>query len=102
VNAAHASGWTTTKESNDSSLARSRVGCITTYAGCPMHWTSKMQCEIVLSTAEAEYKALSYVTILDPKVVTLYGRIESKKLEFSYFWWKDKISFCDTLECCLK
>ncbi len=35
------------------------MGCIITYAGCPMHWTSKMQTEIALSTTEAEYIALS-------------------------------------------
>ena len=29
------------------------------YAGCPIHWVSKLQTEIALSTAEAEYIALS-------------------------------------------
>jgi hypothetical protein len=28
-------------------------------AECPMHWASKMQTEIALSTTEAEYIALS-------------------------------------------
>jgi hypothetical protein len=32
---------------------------IITYAGCPMHWSSKMQTEIALSTTEAEYIVLS-------------------------------------------
>jgi hypothetical protein len=35
------------------------MGYIITYAGCPMHWSSKMQTEIALSTTEAEYVALS-------------------------------------------
>jgi hypothetical protein len=35
------------------------MGYIITYDGCPMHWTSKMQTEIALSTTEAEYIALS-------------------------------------------
>jgi hypothetical protein len=35
------------------------MGYIITYAGCPMHWSSKMQTEIALSTTEAEYIALS-------------------------------------------
>ena len=38
------------------------MGYIITYAGCPMHWTSKMQTEIALSTTEAEYVALSQLT----------------------------------------
>jgi hypothetical protein len=29
------------------------------YAGYPMHWASKMQAEIALSSPEAEYVALS-------------------------------------------
>jgi hypothetical protein len=45
--------------SSDPSTARSRMGYIITYAGCPMHWSSKMQTEIALSTTEAEYIALS-------------------------------------------
>jgi hypothetical protein len=32
------------------------MGYIITYAGCPMHWASKMQTEIALSATEAEYK----------------------------------------------
>ncbi len=35
------------------------MGYVITYAGCPMHWASKMQTEIALSSAEAEYIALS-------------------------------------------
>jgi len=59
VDAAHASEWNNKTASDDSSSARSRMGYIITYAGCPMHWTSKMQTEIALSTTEAEYIALS-------------------------------------------
>jgi len=35
------------------------MGYLKNYAGYPMHWTSKMQTEIALSTTEAEYIALS-------------------------------------------
>jgi hypothetical protein len=35
------------------------MGYVLRYAGCPMHWASKMQTEIALSTTEAEYIALS-------------------------------------------
>jgi hypothetical protein len=59
VDAAHASEWNNKTASSDPSTARSRMGYIITYAGCPMHWSSKMQTEIALSTTEAEYIALS-------------------------------------------
>jgi hypothetical protein len=35
------------------------MGYLIIYAGCPMHWASKMQMEIALSITEAEYIALS-------------------------------------------
>jgi hypothetical protein len=59
VDSAHASEWSNKTASNDLSTARSRMGFIIRYAGCPMHWASKMQTEIALSTTEAEYIALS-------------------------------------------
>jgi hypothetical protein len=59
VDTAHASEWNNKTASSDPNTARSRMGYIITYAGCPMHWSSKMQTEIVLSTTEAEYIALS-------------------------------------------
>ncbi len=37
----------------------SRTGYVITYNGCPVQWGSKLQSEIVLSTTEAEYIALS-------------------------------------------
>jgi len=39
--------------------ALSRTGYIITYCGCPIHWASKLQSEIALSTTESEYIALS-------------------------------------------
>jgi len=59
VDAAHATEWNNKSASSDPSSARSRMGYLITYAGCPIHWTSKMQTEITLSTTEAEYIALS-------------------------------------------
>jgi len=59
VDAAHAFEWNNKTASSDPSRARSSMGYIITYAGCPMHWSSKMQTEIALSTTEAEYIALS-------------------------------------------
>ena len=37
----------------------SRTGFVIRYASCPIFWQSKLQTEIALSTAEAEYIALS-------------------------------------------
>ncbi|KAL7517056.1 hypothetical protein ACHAWF_000103 [Thalassiosira exigua] len=37
----------------------SRTGFIIMFANCPIFWVSKLQTEIALSTAEAEYIALS-------------------------------------------
>ncbi len=42
--------------------ALSRTGYIITYCGCPIHWASKLQTEIALSTTESEYIALSVAT----------------------------------------
>ena len=48
------------KEINDDPVScKSRTGCVIKYAGCPIHWFSRMQSEISLSTTEAEYIALS-------------------------------------------
>ena len=44
---------------DDDTTARSRMGYVISYAGCPMLWASKMQTEIALSSTEAEYMALS-------------------------------------------
>lgn len=40
----------------------SRTGFIITYCGCPIHWASKLQSEIALSTTKSEYIALSMAT----------------------------------------
>ncbi len=37
----------------------SRTGYVIQYASCPVYWQSKVQTEIALSTAEAEYMVLS-------------------------------------------
>jgi hypothetical protein len=48
------------KEHNQNpNSCKSRTGCVIKYAGCPIHWFSRLQSEIALSTTEAEYTALS-------------------------------------------
>ena len=46
-------------DSEDPENVLSRTGYIIYYAGCPIHWVSKLQTEISLSTTEAEYIALA-------------------------------------------
>jgi hypothetical protein len=40
----------------------SRTGSIITFCGCPIHWVSKLQTEITLSTTESKYIVLSMAT----------------------------------------
>jgi hypothetical protein len=47
-------------ESEDPENILSRTGYIIYYGGCPIHWQSKLQTEIALSTTEAEYIALAH------------------------------------------
>ena len=47
------------EEDQDPVCVKSRTGYVFTIAGAPIHWSSKLQTEIALSTLEAEYIALS-------------------------------------------
>ncbi len=53
-----ARGWDIADPNNASNLM-SRTGFLIKYTDRPIYWKSKLQTEIVLSTAEAEYIALS-------------------------------------------
>ena len=58
VDADFAGGWNQADADNAENVM-SRTGFVIMYAGCPILWQSKLQTEIALSTAEAEYIALS-------------------------------------------
>jgi hypothetical protein len=58
VDADFAGGWDPGDAMNADNVY-SRTGYVIRYAGCPIYWQSKLQTEIALSTAEAEYIALS-------------------------------------------
>ncbi len=58
VDADFAGGWDPADTMNADKIY-SRTGYVICYAGCPIYWQSKLQTEIALSTAEAEYIALS-------------------------------------------
>ena len=51
-------GWNMADSTNaDNFISRTRF--VIRYAGCPVIWSSKLKTEIALSTAEAEYIAMS-------------------------------------------
>jgi hypothetical protein len=47
------------EDDQDLLCVRSRSGYVMTLGNCPIHWTSKLQTEIALSTTEAEYISLA-------------------------------------------
>ena len=47
------------EDDQDPIWVRSRAGYVITMGGCSVHWTSKLQTKIALSTTEAEYIALA-------------------------------------------
>jgi hypothetical protein len=53
-----AGGWVRADAMNAENVY-SRTGYAIFYAGCPIFWQSKRQAEMALSTAEAEYIAIS-------------------------------------------
>ncbi len=54
-----AGGWSIA-DSENADCVLSRTGLVVCYANCPVIWCSKLQTEIALSTAEAEYIAMSH------------------------------------------
>ena len=59
VDADFAGAWNAADSDNADNVL-SRTGFVICYANCPIMWCSKLQTEIALSTAEAEYIALSH------------------------------------------
>jgi hypothetical protein len=59
VDADFAGGWSSADSENADNVL-SRTGFVICYANCLLIWCSKLQTEISLSTAEAEYIAMSY------------------------------------------
>ena len=58
VDADFAGGWSQADANNPENVMSS-TGFAIYYAGCPVLWSSKLQTEILLSTTESEYIALS-------------------------------------------
>ena len=58
VDANFSGGWDSADSSNSDNLL-SRTGFVICYGVCPIIWSRKLQTEIALSTAEAEYISMS-------------------------------------------
>jgi hypothetical protein len=59
ADADYAGSWNVA-DSENADCDLSRTGFVICYANCPVIWCSKLQTEIALSTAEAEYIAMSH------------------------------------------
>jgi hypothetical protein len=51
--------WDKETAEHDSVTAKSRIGYVVMYGGCPIVWASTLQTEFALSATEVEYLALS-------------------------------------------
>ena len=58
ANANFVGNWDPDTAIDDVMTAKSRLGSLITYSGCPISWASKMQTEIALSTTESAHSAL--------------------------------------------
>ena len=97
VDADFAGGWANANASDADSIL-SRTGFVILYHNCPIFWSSKLQTEITLSTAEAEYIALSQamrsvvplITFLEELSTVI--NIEKQKPVFKYTVFEDNRS----------
>ena len=72
--------WDPETAPDDSDTARSRMGYLVTFAGCPITWTSKLISEIVLSTTEAEYVSLSESLRTVIPLLNIYKECQQRKI----------------------
>ena len=97
VNADFAGGWSQADAHNPENVM-SRTGYVIRYAGCPIGWCSKLQSEIALSTAEAEYIALSQALCEVIPIITLIEELSKifsldiNKPDFFCKVWEDNQS----------
>ena len=97
VDADFAGGWSQADSENADNVL-SRTGYVIMYADCPILWVSHLQTEIALSTAKAEYIALSQVIPLIAllKEINTVFPIHVKKPTFVWKAHKDNQS-CITM-----
>lgn len=93
VDADFAGSWDQADSGNPENVL-SRTGYIISIYGCPVTWTSKLQTEIALSTAEAEYIALSQST---REIIPLMNLLKELNLTLN-FGMKEKDFQCTLYE----
>ena len=81
VDADFVGNWDRVYADVDPGTAKSRAGYIITYGACPIVWASKLMQEVALSTAEAEYAAIS-MSLRD--VIFLMQVLEETKAELGW------------------
>ena len=99
VDADFAGGWATGDKSTPESVL-SRAGYVISYAGCPIHWCSKLESEIALSTTEAEYIAMSmamrevlpFLNLMSELSAFLPQQLTEKQPRFFCTVWEDNRS----------
>jgi hypothetical protein len=64
----------------DSETAKSRMGYIIIFAGCPILWTTRVQSEVALSTTESEYIAISHATREVLPLIELVEELQDKEV----------------------
>ena len=75
--------WDPSEAMNDPDTACSHAGFFTNYMGVPILWKSTLIQEVVLSTTEAEYVALSLALRKVIPIVRLIEEMEARKLAVS-------------------
>jgi hypothetical protein len=76
VNSDFAGGWNVTT-SSDANNVMSRTGFLITNANCHIYWASCLQTEIALSTAKAEYIAMSFALCKVIPLMTLMKELHT-------------------------
>jgi hypothetical protein len=78
VDASFVGDWDPETADWDSETAKSRMGYIFMFAGCPILWTSRVQGEVALSTTESEYIAISHATREVLPLIELLDELQDK------------------------
>ena len=76
-----AGNWDKT-DPEDPENVKSRSGHIIKFAGCPIHWGSKLQDLVSLSTVESEYISLSYATRQVIFILQLLQELQDNQIDF--------------------
>ena len=81
VDASFLGDWDKRIAGNDPNTAKSRTGFVLKYANAPIFWQSKLQTQFALSSAEAEYIALSAATRYVKSLMYLLDEMREKGIQ---------------------